>query len=188
MHVSKISRNANIIVSHTLFKIKENDCGQLYLKCRIVPDGNFDAQKKGLRTDSPVCLPTGMRIVCSLATIQKWYLTKIDFQSAFLQSGSATRDVYVLPPNECQHRRAFYWLLLTATYGLVNANVKWQLAIDDTLQKLGLIQLRQFPQLFAKYKKNELVLVAAKVVDDVLIAGIDQEKKDVLTNIQKNTS
>lgn len=64
-----------------------------------------------------------MKLILSLAVIKRWNLAKIDFKSAFLQSGQAVRDVYVVPPKGSKERFV-YWLLLTAAYGLVTASAK----------------------------------------------------------------
>ena len=150
IHVSKIPKKSNIITSHTLYKVKSNDEGKLYIKARIVPHGNRDKMKHVLKTDSSSCSPIGLRIVCSIASIMSWPLSKVDFDSAFLQSGASMRDVYVCPPKECNSRMKYYWLLLSASYGLVNANSKWQTASDDCLYEFGLEQLSYVPQLFYK--------------------------------------
>ena len=117
------------------------------MKGRIAPHGNEDGKKYNLKTDSESFSPLGIRILLSIAFIKKWYLTKVDIFSAFLQSGPAQRDVYVVPPRECADRW-FYWLLLTATYGLVNANFKWKKHSDSTFAILGLSSVKYIPQLF----------------------------------------
>ena len=43
------------------------------------------------------------------------------------------------------------WLLLTAAYGLVNANAKWHFQSDNLMLVIGLTQSTHVPQLF--YKK-----------------------------------
>ena len=170
VHISAVPPNANIISSHVIYKVKLKDDGGLEMKSRIAPHGNKDEQRFDLRTDSATCPPTGIRIVTSIARIFKWILVKIDFKSAFLQTGKALRDVYVIPPYESRDRQ-FYWLLLTAAYGLVNANAKWQKQSDDCLRDLGFKQLLYVPQLFYIQRNNEPIVLAVKVVDDVLFAG-----------------
>ena len=98
-----------------------------------------------------------------------WPIAKIDFTSAFLQTGDAKRDVYVIPPRECKNR-SFYWLLLTSAYGLVNANAKWQEHCDHLFVNIGLTQSRFVPQLFFS-RKECINILAVKIVDDVLITG-----------------
>ena len=71
-----------------------------------------------------------MRLLISIASLYAWRLSKIDVKSAFLQTGKAERDVYVIPPVESGDRGKCAWLLETASYGLVNANAKWQVHSD----------------------------------------------------------
>ena len=97
-------------------------------------------------------------------------LGKIDFTSAFLQTGSTNRDVYVVPPRECRCK-SFYWLLFTLTYGPINANAKLQEHSDTLLRNLGSFQSRFFPQLFFAFKHNRLEIVVVKIVDDLLITA-----------------
>ena len=40
------------------------------------------------------------------------------------------------------------WLLLTAAYGLANANVKWHFQSDNLMLEIGLIQSAHILQLF----------------------------------------
>lgn len=94
----------------------------------------------------------------------------MDIKSAFLQTGLAERDVYVVPPRECSRRR-FLCLLLTAAYGLVNANAKWQEHSDSTLHDLGFSQLVHVPQLFYRKVSGTTESLAVKVVDDILVCG-----------------
>ena len=114
------------------------------MKARIAPHGNKDKDRNRLKTDSAQCPPTGISILVSIATIMRWLLAKIDFVSAFLQTGDAKRDVYVIPPRECR-RRSNCWILLFSAYGLVNANTKWQEHCDYLFASIGLTQSRFVP-------------------------------------------
>ena len=183
VHISHVPRNANIIRSHVLYKVKSLDDNSLLMKARIAPHGNEDRERYNLRTDSESCSPLGIRVLQSIAVIKKWFLTKVDILSAFLQSGPAERDVYVVPPRECSDRW-FYWLLLTAAYGLVNANVKWQKHCDNTFNRLGLSSVKYIPQLFYLRGSDGLKLVVLKVVDDMLIAGSEEDRKRFLDKLR----
>lgn len=69
--------------------------------------------------------------------------------------------------------------MLAASYGSVNAGGKWQEHSDSTVYKLDLEQVLEVLQLFY-YKKNELItLIGAKVVDDILIAGKGNGRKNL---------
>lgn len=123
VHFTKVPVDGNIITSHVLFKVKLLDDGSKMIKASIAPHGNKYRERDNLKTDSATCAPVLMRIVLPIATIKNWHLSKIDFKSAFLQSGPACRDVYVVPPLESKSRFVYY-LLNTAAYGLVNASAK----------------------------------------------------------------
>lgn len=179
-----VPENANVITSHVIYKVKLNDDGSFKMKARIAPHGNKDKEKYSLKSDSASCPPTGIRLLLSIAAIMKWPLSKIDFTSAFLQTGEAQRDVYVIPPRESKDK-SMCWLLLTAAYGLVNAGAKWQDQCDKFFRGLGLKQLTYVPQVFYLKSANTLEMLAVKVVDDVLFAGPVSTVKKVIEKIKK---
>lgn len=78
--IYKTPKNANVITSHVLYKVKTNDENSLKMKAGIAPHGNKNSEKLHLKTASAACPPTGIRILLSLATIFKLYLPKIDFK------------------------------------------------------------------------------------------------------------
>lgn len=169
--IADVPLNANIISSHTIYKVKVNDDGTLRLKARIEPHGNEDLFKDLMRNDCSMCAPTGVLLLLSLATLLQWRISKADVKSAFLQTGPAENPVYVRPPYEIQDKRRFYWLLQAAAYGLVNGNAKWHTQSDHLLLSLGLSRVPVIAQLFFKKKNGELCALVAKIVDDVLLAG-----------------
>ena len=183
VHKSDVPRNANVIRSHVLYKIKTRDDASLTCKARIAPHGNEDRDREHFRTDSACCPPVGIRILFSLSVMFQWYLTKIDVKSAFLQTGSAQRDVYVIPPKESADR-GFVWLLTVARYGSVNANAKWQVHSDQTFIDMGLNTLVYVPQLFYMHENGELVLIVVKVTDDIFIAGSDGYKRNFIHKLK----
>lgn len=94
------------------------------------------------------------------------------------------RDVYVVPPKESADRQHL-WLLLAAAYGLVNANAKWQEHSDNLLQDLGFKQLVYVPQLFyMRDCSGNLLAVAVKIVDDVLMTGPRNNLESVIDDIR----
>ena len=103
-------KNSNIITSHVIYKVKENDEGSLKMKARIGLHGNKGKEKQMLKTNFSQCPPTGIRIFLSIAAMMQWPLAKIDFTRAFLQTGEAKRDVYVVPPENADenHSTGFY--------------------------------------------------------------------------------
>lgn len=155
VHVSKISINANFITSHVIYKVKEMDDSTKILKKRIAPHGNKNKRTFYLKKDSAVCPPLGIcllldnkrQIPSSLFVILQWSLVKVNAKSTFIQIGKAERDVFVILPTEC-NPRMFNWLFLNATYGLLNANTKWQTRSDQMSRDFGFVQPFFVPQLF----------------------------------------
>lgn len=99
-----------------------------------------------------------------------FFVSKVDFKSAFLQTGPAARDVYVRPPRS-EPDRYTIWRLTAADYGLVNAYAKCQCQSDQLLLSCGLKQLLIVPQLFYCTENGRLKLLVIKLVDDLLIGG-----------------
>ena len=168
---SSVPAKENIISSHVLYKIKITDGEGLQLKARIAPHGNEDSIKREMRSDCSMCDPTGVRVLISNATVRKWRISKVDVKSAFLQTGPAERSVYVIPPLVSEDRFRSVWLLLAASYGLVNANAKFQVQSDNLLLDLGMLRVTDIPQLFYAKSNGRLTILLAKIVDDILVTG-----------------
>lgn len=71
-----------------------------------------------------MCSPVGIRLLLSAEWLFGWQLTNPDVKDAFLQTGKVQRDVFIIPRRESVDRGKTLWLLLTAAYGLINANAK----------------------------------------------------------------
>lgn len=183
--IESVPRNANIIDSHTLYKVKHNDDDTLALKARIAPHVNEDRDKEELTTDCATCSPSGIRVVKSMASLKGWKLKRGDAKGAFLKTGDAERDVWMIPPRESDMRKTHRWLLIVAAYGLVNSGAKWQHQSDEVLQRLKLVQSRFIPQLFYMYVDGELVMVLAKIVDDIILTGKDDITEKFLSEFNE---
>lgn len=93
---SKIPIDANVFGSHSFYKIKHNDNRSLSLTSRTAAHGIQDRMKTKLTTDCPTCPSAGLRILDSIASLYGWKEYKANVQSAFLQAGTAARDVLCL--------------------------------------------------------------------------------------------
>lgn len=157
---------------HKIYKLKVNENGSLKLKSRIAPHDNEDRIMSELKSDCDKCSSSGVRFALCFATLEVWRLTKTDVKAAFIQTGQALRDLFVINPCQCT-TTDMYWILLTATNGLDNANVKCQSQSDQKCFDLGLEQCRALPQLFFFMENDQLVLLAAKIVHEILFTGVD---------------
>lgn len=68
--------------------------------------------------------PAGSEIVELIASLKWWIYHKAEVKYASLQTGDAARDVYVQPWGESMMKIAYFWLLLTVAYGLVNTDIR----------------------------------------------------------------
>ncbi len=177
-------KSYNIIGCHEIIKVKTLDDGTLLVRCRFAPHGNEDSEKENLRTDSASCSPLAFRIFLSVCSLKKMFISKVDFKSAFLQTGLAERDVYVRP-TKCDKSKFTLWRLNVAAYGLVNSNPKWQNQSDALLSDCGLRQLAYIPQLFFMDTDGMLELIVIKLVDDILIGGNTSSRSSLTERLKK---
>ena len=70
------------------------------------------------------------------------------------------------------------WKLLKPAYGLVESGRLWQLCIEEGMTAYGFETIPGLPQLFILRQASQrttITLIAAKVVDDILLAGTSKE-------------
>ena len=180
IHEHAVPKHANIVRSHTVFKVKTDESGKLSLKSRIVAHGNEDREKDSIRKDSAAAQFVVIRILLSLAAILGLRLAKIDVKKAYLQSGPISRDIYVRPPREWftlsaddgNNRRSILWKLEKLPYGIVEAGRQWHLVAENwILSKLKFTKVPGLSQIFVKRTDNMISHILVKVIDDFLIAG-----------------
>lgn len=183
---SELPRNANVISSHVIFKIKTEDDGSLRLKGRIVVHGNRDADRELVRSDSAAADMMIIRMIISLATILDFNMASADIKGAYMQSGPIRRDVYVRPPKDCHRKRGTVWKLLKLPYGMTDAGRQWLLRVDDwLLRTLGMSGVGGVNQVFVRKKGDKIVLLIAKVIDDFLIAGKTEDIREFMRELSK---
>lgn len=168
---SEISPSSNTSNSHALYKIERIDDGSLKLKARIAPHWNKNDLKEFSSKDCTTCLPTGLGVSESPASLFGWTLYKADIKAAFLQTGTAQRDVYVRPQRESDIKGAHLWGVLTVSYVPVDANAKCQSQSDPPMYDKELTQSTHVPLLLFQKENGTLVLIAVEIVDDLKTAG-----------------
>lgn len=92
--------HANIVSSHVVYKIMVEDDESLRLKTRIAPHSNEESDAQNLRSDFCMFLPTGIRVVATVAATKRWRIFKVDVKMTFHQSGPVNRKVYVIRPRK----------------------------------------------------------------------------------------
>lgn len=78
---------------------------------------------------------------------------------------------------------AHTWLVTNTVYGLVNANAKWQNYSDQVLKWIlqpSLRKCRQVPRLFCLRRADQLVIVVAKLIDNIKAAGVENTAMKII--------
>jgi Reverse transcriptase (RNA-dependent DNA polymerase) len=170
VHLKDIPARSNIISSHHFLRVKL-ESGTYRLKCRMVPHGNRDREKDGIRKDSATAQFCIIRLLLRLAVLLKFRFSSLDISGAYLQAGPIQRDIYVRPPPGWSPRNVL-WRLTRPAYGIVESGRLWQLAIEEWLTKQGFSHVNGLSQFFVlRSSDGQILLLLAKVVDDLLVAG-----------------
>lgn len=182
-----VPRDANVISSHVIYKVKTEEDGARRLKARIVPHGNHDSEKEEIRKDSSNAQLFVVRLLLSLVTFLDFRIATADITGAYLQSGPIKRDIYVRPPRDWGCDRSILWKLLKLPYGIVEAGRQWQTVVEEwMLNEAGLERVFGLSQLFTKRKKDgSICLIIAKVTDDFLIGGTIEEIHKFINALSK---
>lgn len=168
-----VPRDANVVGSHMIYKVKSEENERKRLKGRLCPHGNHDDLKGKIRSDSATAQWEVIRLLLSLVVILRFFIGCVDIKGAYLQSGSITRLLYVRPPRECGGMRGKLWKLLKLPYGIPEAGRQWAKAIESwMIDTAGFQRVFGVPQLFSRRDSaGDIILLVAKVTDDILMAG-----------------
>lgn len=183
----EVPRDANVITSHVVYRVKTDEDGSRLMKARIVPHGNHDDEKDEVRKDSSNAPLFVVRLLLSLVTFLGFRNGTADIKGAFLQSGPIDRDVYIRPPREWPTVRGMLWKLRKLPYGIANAGRQWQKVVEEwMLTEGGLQRVCGISQLFVKRDTHgSICLLVAKVTDDFLLGGSVGEMQLFVDNLQK---
>lgn len=116
IHRNQMPRDANIISSHFVYKVKTDEKGLKKFKARLVIHGNRDDDKDIVRKDAVAANLFITRLLLSVGTILHLKFEVADIKGEFMQSGPITLDIYVKPPKSLQQHRQIYWKLKKLPY------------------------------------------------------------------------
>jgi len=130
------------------------------------------SQVEGLDFDqvfSPVVRFETVRLMLALATLENWYITGLDVQSAYLY-GKLNEEIYMEQPKGFavpgQERKVL--CLWHALYGLKQAGLAWWRTLDESLKELGFECLKSEAGIFFYKKKDTNIVIGIIYVDDAL--------------------
>ena len=128
--------------------------GQKKIKSRLVARG-FEENQEVPWTDSSTCAKETLRNLLTVIASNKQKCRAIDVKTAFLQSKSIEREVYVIPPLEANEKDNVTWKLKKCVYGLRDASSNWYLSIKEKLEELKVKCCKSDPALFVYHENNK---------------------------------
>lgn len=114
-----------------------------------------------------------IKMILVLACTIKFRLECMDSKGAYLQSRSIDRDMYIRPPKELDLSRKILWKLQRMLYGKTEAKRQCAEVIEGWMvHEARFERIRGVDQLYvSRDHTGKLILLAAKVTDDIFIAG-----------------
>ena len=147
-------------------------------KARLVVRG-FEEVDDIIQADSPTGDKATLRLVLAISASEKWKLQSIDIKSAYLQSETLDREVFVKPPKELK-KPGLIWALDKPAYGLIDSARNWHCSISNFLTSLGCQRCMYDKALFFYYVGNKLNGLIIMHVDDFIFCGSLKFNNDVL--------
>ena len=138
------------------------------IKARFVVKGfqeNFEDA-----SDSPTSSRETLKVFLAVAANEKFQIKCSDVRSAFLQSETIQREVFIDPPPQ-RKKPGYVWKLRRPCYGLDDASRQWFESFKNTLKNLNMTQSRREACLFYLIMDGKLHGLLIFHVDDILSAG-----------------
>ncbi|CAL9026180.1 unnamed protein product [Prunus brigantina] len=163
----------NVVGSKWVYRIKRNSDGTVSRhKARLVAQGF--SQEPGLdfsETFSPVVRHTTVRLILSIAAMNKWSLRQLDVKNAFLH-GDLEEEVFMRQPPgfEDSAHPEFVCQLKKSLYGLKQAPRAWNAKFTGYLPAIGFKSSHSDPSLFVKHTGSDIVILLL-YVDDIILTG-----------------
>nr|KYP49972.1 Retrovirus-related Pol polyprotein from transposon TNT 1-94 [Cajanus cajan] len=170
--VSRTS-NMHVISSKWVFKSKLKPDGSLdLLKARVVAKGYHQVDGVDyIEAFSPIIKPGTIRLIITVALVQKWHIQQLDVKNAFLH-GVLSENIYMeqppgmADPNSPNH----VCKLQKALYGLKQAPRAWFDRFSSFLLKYDFFCSMANPSLFISHTNSRSIILLF-YVDDILLTG-----------------
>jgi hypothetical protein len=125
---------------------------------------------------SPVVRYETVRLICTLAALEKWHMSTLDVRNAYLY-GELSEEIYMEQPEgyKAPGKEHKVLRLYKALYGLKQAGLTWWRTLDRSMKDLGFRRLVSDAGLFIKYDNGKRIIVVV-YVDDALFCGPNKAK------------
>ena len=179
-----------------VFKIKNEQDGSVRYKGRLCVRGFV--QVPGIDftlTHSPVATDVSIKILLGITLFfedKGWDAEMLDIEAAFLEA-TLDEDVYIDWPEglvmfgfvDEEETRNTCLKLEKAMYGAVQSPLAFWKENASHLRRMGMIQAKTDPCVWYKIKDNELWLIVAVYVDDIVFSGCKEARQWFKNDVQK---
>jgi hypothetical protein len=177
---------ASVLSSRFLLSIKRADDGEEIYKARLVVGGHMDKSKNSLIHKSNSTAQTSIRMLLATALIFGFRLWSMDVTQAYLQSAKPLlRDVY-LKPDVLQLSQDELIRRLKPLYGLGDSGDYWHTTITGFHLSLRFSHSAGDFALYFRRIEYRLIGLSSTFVDDLLQAGTEEFRGDVVRELQKS--
>ncbi|KAI5314222.1 hypothetical protein L3X38_043398 [Prunus dulcis] len=162
----------NVVGSKWVYRIKRNSDGTVSRHKACLAAQGF-SQEPGLdfsETFSPVVRHTTVRLILSIAAMNKWSLRQLDVKNAFLHDLEEKVFMRQPPGFEDSAHPEFVCQLKKSLYGLKQAPRAWNAKFTGYLPAIGFKSSHFDPSLFVKHTGSDIVILLL-YVDDIILTG-----------------
>ena len=173
--ISEVPGESNVFSSHLIYRWKHFGAPNQFLRARIVPHENKDKELDELRCDSFSRKPEVLRLIYSFTSDMDYSLKTMDIGTAFLQTRSLRRQVYIRPTKEAKDT-SHYWCLLKPVYGAVDRPIRWYQHSRKRLLYFGFKPSKINLNLYISQdsETGESLLILALQVDELFCTGTNE--------------
>ena len=137
-----------------------------------------------IQSDSPTVEKSTIRLFFAVCASRGWRFESLDIKSAFLQSTTLDRTIFIIPPRDIR-KSGVIWRLIKPLYGVNDSGRIWYFTICCFLITIGCVQSVLDKALFMFYCPitRKLIGILLIHVDDFLYAGTAKFKNEVIKKI-----
>eukprot|EP00833_Pecoramyces_ruminatium_P000880 jgi/Orpsp1_1/1174912/evm.model.c7180000051932.1 len=184
--VKKVPKGANIISTRWVLKYKRDSNGNIIkYKARLVARGF--TQVYGIdykNTFSPTLKQDTLKVIISIAVYCKFSIHQMDIKAAYLNA-KLDAEIYMTLPEGMEGKG--YCKLNKALYGLKQSGRMWNETLNKVLVKINFKRFMSDPCVYIKKDDNNKILcLLAIYVDDIIIAGTNEEIIKTKSLIKEN--
>ena len=139
---------------------------------------------------SPATTPALTRLIPCVAMMRRWCVYAADIKDAFLQVPQKRKVLCTMDEKTREKRMrssCASWRLLYVLPGQRDAAQLWSDFLAEMLEKYGMTRCISSPTLFRKMIDAMVVMVLVVHVDDLQIAGEQEESNKLISDLSKET-